>query len=88
MTIIKGSNKHSFKPSPANLGILGTHSQFLDLPPATTNENYRPTSSKASTMSQKLYPPCEDKDDHLDALIATYVNTNRSKIKVPVARVY
>jgi hypothetical protein len=39
-------------------------------------------------MSQKLYPACEDTDDHLDALIAIYVNLNRSKIKVPVARVY
>ena len=51
-------------------------------------ENFRPTSSKASTMSQKLYPACDDTDDHLDASIAIYVNLNRSKIKVPVARVY
>ena len=39
-------------------------------------------------MSQKLYPACEDTDDHLDALIAIHVNVNRSNIKVPVARVY
>lgn len=39
-------------------------------------------------MSQKLYPACEDTDDHLDASIATYINLNRSKIKVPVARVH
>ena len=39
-------------------------------------------------MSQKLYPACDDTDDQLDSLIAIYVNLNKCKIKVPVARVY